>query len=248
MYVAGKYIIAPTEDYVLAHSGMHKYIDKIKTAAGKWRYIYSEAANKVKKGVSNIERKLRKKKTTNKGNPNNQYSPNLKTVSYDHMIASPDYSNKRTGMHSISKGLAESDSRNPWHGSPTSTNSWPIDRGIVERVTNRTVGGTDYYTRQDNGRQYTPSYNTKKKTVTNTTKGSTSYSPSYKTKKTVTNNTKGSTSYSPTAKTKKTVTNNTKGTTSYNPNSDNKDWWNNVINTSSPDPNWADKEKKKKKK
>ena len=48
-----RYIIAPTADY-LSHGGMHKYIDRVKTASGKWRYIYSRAAEKTKKKIKDV--------------------------------------------------------------------------------------------------------------------------------------------------------------------------------------------------
>lgn len=84
-----KYIVAPSSNY-LAHS--FKYIDKV-YKNGKWHYIYSRAASKIKNAGNNIRdrlnnqakaakgvagdigRAMRKGKTTNKGNTNNQYTP-----------------------------------------------------------------------------------------------------------------------------------------------------------------------------
>ena len=139
-----RYIVAPTTDYCLSHSGMHKYIDRIKTASGKWRYIYSRAAEKTKKGVSNIAnavgRAMRKDKTTNQGaGGDNQYTP--ENVSKRNKVRSLN-SREKTNIAGTSY-------------SPTENSSKLRVRSQYSPTENRSNRTTN---KGNSNNQYTPSY------------------------------------------------------------------------------------------
>lgn len=55
------YVISPTDSDIL-HAGGHKYIDKVKTKSGKWRYIYNMAQKKTARGLQKAKYAIRNEK------------------------------------------------------------------------------------------------------------------------------------------------------------------------------------------
>lgn len=55
------YVISPT-DSDIQHAGGHKYIDKVQTKSGKWRYIYNMAQKKTARGLQKAKYAIRNEK------------------------------------------------------------------------------------------------------------------------------------------------------------------------------------------
>lgn len=73
------WMIVPSNDDMMHKLNFHKYIEKVKTKSGKWRYIYNRAKKKVKEAVGlqqreklvNAEKEVNKLKSGAYKNSNN---------------------------------------------------------------------------------------------------------------------------------------------------------------------------------
>lgn len=203
--------IQPTEDDI-EHS-FHKYIDKIRTASGKWRYIYDRAKKGVSKAIG-----LDKRKKLEKAAKNYYVAEGTKKYLQDKR----DELNRSTYLpkavkiqssDSITATIAANNENLQRYKNKFEKAKEAYKKTLAGSIENVIVEGKNAFNKIVSLFKKTP-----KATVTNNTKGiKYQYSPNYKkTPKTTTTNkstTKG-TYYNPgsTTKSKSTTTSTTKST------------------------------------
>lgn len=198
------WVIIPSDDDI-EHS-FHKYIDKIRTASGKWRYIYYKAKKKANRFIGTEQKnKLDRANIDYEGAKENQKGARKAT----HKFIENELKYKRFGIGMDDHEKEKLESSREWHKEDMNA----ADR-IVEKTKRKQEAAQEAYDKtllgkidqvKDAGLKAWDSFTSlfkketsNSRTVTNNNKG-TAYTPSYSTKKSPTTLTRG-TAYSPSYK------------------------------------------------